>query len=153
MLPLAKVDCGRVCAQTTLADPHIRPPRSHPQHVTFQSPQFSEPFRPIGFSALLMWLTLLGVAFLEIVRRPLVRSWLLTGLMFGLAFHFTFHLVWGDDLFLYSAHWTFPVIAGTALALRHHWDSRWLNAVQAALLISVVANNGIFFYDLIRILN
>jgi hypothetical protein len=80
-----------------------------------------EAFSPLGGVTVVLWSALLLLALVSLgdgKRRAAMPGWLMLALGLSLAAHFALHLLYGDDLFLYTATWTFEVLALVALAIR-----------------------------------
>ena len=104
--------------------------------------------RPAGWVHAALWLGLIGLAGFRLARATEGRSPLLAPLGLWIAFNAALHLVYGEDLFLYTEQWTFAVVALVALALGSLPRLPYaLTAVVAAQLVA----NGSFLADLASI--
>ncbi len=83
--------------------------------------------------------------------RKEVRKPLLIGLIASLLFNFAFHSLYGDDRFLYSAHWAFMVVAFAALSLRREANRWWFQAGLAGGILIMLVNNWGLLADLGRL--
>jgi hypothetical protein len=81
-----------------------------------------------------LWVALLLAGVWGLLRRgrpnPLVRA-----LLLWIAFNLGLHFLYGEALFLYSCHWTFAVLAVTAVGVEAGCPVRARPAVPALLTV------------------
>ncbi len=84
----------------------------------------------------LAWVVLLVLCVSRAVRDARTRPavWLLLG---WVLFNVIFHNMWGDELMLYSPHWSWALMALVVLGARH-LPRRWLVALVLPLMVSQV---------------
>jgi hypothetical protein len=116
--------------------------------VTTFAPAGPGGLRPAGWLHAVLWLGLIALAGSRMARGTQARSPLLAPLALWILFNAALHLVYGEDLFLYTAQWTFAVVALVALALGPHPR---LPLVLTALVAAQVAASGSLLADLARI--
>jgi hypothetical protein len=116
--------------------------------VTTFAPLSLDHLRASGRVHAVLWLGLIGLAAFRLVRGPESRPPLLAPLGGWILFNAGLHLVYGEDLFLYTEQWTFAVVALVALALGPHPR---LPIVLAALVGTQVLANAALLADLFRI--
>ena len=109
-----------------------------------------------GNIVLLAWLLFLmqaGINFLWSLRKRL--NWQSPTTLFSLAllanifFNLFFHIVYGEDPFLYSADWAYAILLFVAINIPNRW---WNNAYMAVFLLFMIVNNVIFLDKLIAVL-
>jgi len=98
------------------------PVRSFPR-LTFGSSDCPSPesFSPLSGVTVVMWSALLALALASLIgsrRWSAARGWVAFSLGVSLLARFVLHLLYGDDLFLYTSTWTFEILALAALAIR-----------------------------------
>lgn len=67
-----------------------------------------------------------------------------------LLFNFIFHLVYGMDVFLYSANWTYALILFFALAWKEFANKRWFQAVLLLFIMLLLINNSQLLYTMLK---
>ena len=109
-----------------------------------------------GNLVLLMWLLLVGFAgirFLWQLRKR--QNWQQPGTLFSLAllaniaFNLFFHIIYGEDPFLYSADWTYALLLFVGINIISRW---WSKAYLLVFLIFMMVNNFVFLDKLIAVL-
>jgi hypothetical protein len=116
--------------------------------VTTFAPAAPGSLRLAGGVHAVLWLGLLALAGSRMARGTGGRSPLLAPLALWTLFNAALHLVYGEDLFLYTGQWTFAVLALAALAIGPH---RRLPIALAALIAAQLVANSAFVADLARI--
>jgi len=74
----------------------------------------------------------------------------LAALLAWLLFEALFHFVFGRSLFLYSAHWTFALVAVVAAGVGSRGGRPLTALLGAVVALQLVANVGLFA-DLLRL--
>src|SRR5262249_42587424 len=118
LLPIPRYACDRVCRTSLMAAGKSSLINRHPPHLTFETPDSLPRFSPGGWMPAVVWLILLGVAISNLVIGRAMSSRLVLGVAGAIAFNALLHLIYGDDMFLYSAHYTFLVLSLIVLGLR-----------------------------------
>jgi hypothetical protein len=77
------------------------------------------------------WIALLALCAYNAVRDPRTRDWVWLPIGW-ITFNLVFHNIWGDELLLYSAHWSWALMAIVILGARH------LSRVTTASLVTIV---------------
>lgn len=140
--------CHRVCAATRLADPRVRPVNSHPAQLTFMGPSHFM-FSAAGWIGLLAWGAILAAGVWQIARRRIEGNpRLLAGLCVGIGCNVALHMIFGDDLFLYSAHWMPLLVGAAALATRPLWGAAWFKFAAAVVAVALIVNQAQFAHAL-----
>ncbi len=67
-----------------------------------------------------------------------------------LLFNFTLHLVYGMDVFLYSANWTYALILFFALAWKEFANKRWFQILLLLFIILLLINNSQLLYTMLK---
>ncbi len=142
----------------TLPDPGKPLPRI--SFFSFSPGQFSHSsFDGFGNLILFTWLALLGFAglcFLWSLRKR--EHWSEAKTLFSLAllanivFNLLFHIIYGEDPFLYSADWAYALILFVALSLEElarHW---WSKAILVLFVVMMMVNNIAFLERLMDVL-
>ncbi|HXY38525.1 MAG TPA: hypothetical protein VEQ10_02595 [Vicinamibacteria bacterium] len=114
--------------------------------------RFGSP-RPAGWAHAGLWAAALALALAGLARQRAWRRPLVVALAGWVGFNAVLHFVYGETLFLYSAHWTFAVIAIAAVGVEAMAARRRL-AVPLALSLLIglqVWTNAAFVRDLYRI--
>lgn len=115
---------------TSLAAPglHVEWPEGQPPMVRFGA------WRLASWPHAALWVALLLAGVWGLLRRgrpnPLVRA-----LLLWIAFNLGLHFLYGEALFLYSCHWTFAVLAVTAVGVEAGCPVRARPAVPALLTV------------------
>jgi hypothetical protein len=120
--------------------------------VDFEQPSASALRAPLGMLHAALWVGLLIAAAVLGLRSRLYREPLALALLAWIAFNVALHSVFGVSLFLYSAQWTFAVVALAAWAIERmpgHTSARL--AVLAGTIAAQVAVNVTFFRELLAI--
>jgi len=111
------------------------------------------PLRAPGWAHAALWASALTLALVGLVRQRAWRRPLVVALAGWVAFNAVLHSVYGETLFLYSAHWTFAVIA--LVAVGFEWVAaarRFAVPLALGLLTALqVWANTAFLRDLYRI--
>ncbi len=109
------------------------------------------PPRVAGWAHAGLWAAALALALVGLARQRAWRRPLVLALGGWAGFNAGLHFVYGETLFLYSAHWTFAVIALVALGIEATARRRLLlPAVGLLIALQVWADAG-FLLDLCRI--
>lgn len=89
------------------------------EHLTLSYEPFSfGMYSTVQWIGVIAWAGLLLVCAWHAVRDPGTRR--IAGFLLAwIAFNLTFHNLWGDEFFLYSAHWAWALIVLALLGLRH----------------------------------
>ena len=95
-----------------------------------------------------IWLGLIFFAIFNFIRYPENRSPLVISLLLTLTFNFLLHIFFGLDIFLYSAHWTFIVLAFVALSLRRYARDLVFQLLLGLILFLFTINNLRLISDL-----
>jgi hypothetical protein len=83
------------------------------------------------------WILLLALCSYHAARDPQTRPW--ASMTIGwITFNALFHNIWGDELLLYSAHWSWGLMALVVLGARH------LSRVTIALLVALVVSGQVY---------
>ena len=101
------------------------------QLLSFQHSSLAS-YSTIGFVALVLWLVFLGIGIRLTVKYKLYQLTFVKACLAILSFHFILHFLYGDDLMLYSAHWTAIVFGLAAYMLK---SSRFFEKHPAIPLI------------------
>lgn len=107
----------------------------------------------LGWLALSGWMLLIILSFyLIIIRRHGQYGWFQAGILVCLLFNLAIHMVYGDDYFLYTVNWTFPLLAIVASSLAAANKSKVMrltvNTLMTLMVTAVVFNNAIFINDI-----
>ena len=101
---------------------------------------------------LLLWLTLLGGAFITFAKN--IRSSkhlpMIFGLLGALAFNFLLHMVYGTELFLYTPYWVYALIFFIALAFADLTDRTWFESFLTIFVLILMINNAWFIFVILR---
>lgn len=151
MMPLPRISCGDFCRWVQRFDGRTPEFDRHLPELSFHSDSVLPGYRPAVWPGVLLWTALLGLAGYKLASGFRKLPVLEKGLLAVLAFHWGLHFVYGDDLFLFSAHWTAILVVLTALLLRQYWTSRWFQAALLSLVLFCVAHNGLFVQRVLRI--
>ena len=90
-----------------------------------------------------VWLELLVLGIIRIIRKRLYLDQAVMAIAFCLFFNFYFHLFWGLDLSLYTAHWTFLVVILAAYGIGNGKYDRLLHSIVFVLIVLLSWNNTI----------
>lgn len=118
-----------------------------PKFNYFQPPfSLREYFNPYGFAPFILWLILLGAAFVNFARRGRSSPWFSFQLTFlaVLGLNFVMHLLYGFEPFLYTPNWTYALLLFVALSLLDLPKQEWLEWALILLLATLLVNNGLF---------
>ncbi len=151
MLPIGRFPCDRVCRASLLAAGKQAQINQHVPHLTFETPNPVPRFSRWGWAAIAIWGSLLVLALYRLISCCATRSSLAGALLAGIGFNLLLHFVYGDDLFLYSAHWTFLVTALACLGLRGLWRTRQLQVALVVLIVLMAINNTAFISNALSI--
>jgi hypothetical protein len=105
--------------------------------------------RPAGAAHAVGWSVLLATAAVGLRGRLRSRP-VLAALLAWLLFEALFHFVFGRSLFLYSAHWTFALVAVVAAGVGSRGGRPLTALLGAVVALQLVANVGLFA-DLLRL--
>lgn len=140
-----------------LAAPHVEVQTGviPPVSVDFPDPSFGA-LRPLGAVHALLWTLFLAAALTSAAGARVLREPLPLALALWIAFNVALHSVFGLSLFLYSAQWTFAVVAFVAVAVdRLTVQKPRLRPLAmvglCALVIVQAVNNATFVAELLRI--
>lgn len=151
LLPIPRYTCDRVCRSSLTAAGKVSLLNKHPPHLTFEAPGFVPAYPVAGWLAAAIWSALILAAAWKLAFAPSGSLRLVTAVAAAVAFNFLLHLIYGDDMFLYSAHYTFLILLLVVLGLREFWNTRWLQvAVSIAIVLSAVHNLS-FIHDALLI--
>lgn len=148
--PVPWTQCPPLCEKKRLIAPGTGPEVMHPPTITFDVTSIGA-YRIPGLIGVLLWGALLVSGIYTIASRNLDWSPFLSALVFCISFNFLLHLIYGDDLFLYSAHWTFQIIIAVALTLRRYWSGKALKVALGVIISLQIVNTAMFFQDLLLI--
>ena len=107
----------------------------------------------VGSITVLLWLTLIGMGLHIIIKYQLYQLTFIKVFSLILLFHFTLHFLYGDDLMLYTAHWTAILFGLGAYALRsirffeRYPSTPFIWAILFCVLLA--ANNADLMYDMV----
>ena len=108
------------------ADPNN--PYSHQSY----NPSGFDDYAPLSGVAACAWVALLAASSLALIRSPDLRDYRLA--LFGwIVFNLIFHNLWGDEFFLYSAHWSWTLMLIALLGSRAL--PTWAVALAVALIV------------------
>lgn len=143
--------------------PHVQQASQNPEFaerilatdtiISFQAESILNYPLPFGFLAILLWLTLAGWAFVNIVSNKLYRQRVMLISLVMLLYHLGLFLFYGypEELFLYSINGTFIVVLLVAFSLNTKFYSvtkkKILRILMFMLIITALINNLHFFYN------
>lgn len=104
----------------------------------------------VGLMAAVVWIAVMFTAAFRFLRSRARRTPLAVSLLIGIVLSGILHFRFGNDLFLYSAHWTFLVWGWTAVCLGNG-RGLWALVPPGALVVLLAANDWAFFSDLCTI--
>jgi hypothetical protein len=109
--------------------------------------------RAPGVAHAALWGTALVLALAWAVRDRLHRQPAVQALLGCLGFHVILHFFYGENVFLYSCHFTFCVVALVALAVERRFAeggarAGWLMTGLGVLIALQAANNAAFLHEL-----
>ena len=107
---------------------------------------------PLGNVLARVWAGLLllgGVFFLKNIFKQ-DNGYFLT-FIFTVLFFFAFHMMYGKDVFLYSANWTYAITLFLALAWRELADKRWFQAILLVFVLLLLINNSQLLHTMMEI--
>lgn len=102
-----------------------------------------------------VWVALIAAAvffFFKTVLRQKSLPRLPTTLALMVAFNFALHLLYGNELFLYTPHFFYAFILFLFLALSELLERRWYLPALALLLVLVTGNNLFFLSSIVEFL-
>lgn len=100
---------------------------------------------------LTMWVLLMSAAALFFVKNLRTQDTpLLLSLLSGIAFNYFLHMNYGDEIFLYTAYFTFLVVFFVAVALKDFGERPWFNMALTVFLLMVMVNNANFIFTIMR---
>lgn len=98
---------------------------------------------------LALWILLMAAAVIFFVKNIRVQDTpLLLSLLGGIAFNYFLHMNYGDEIFLYTAYFTFLVVFFVAVALKELGERPWFNVALTIFLLMVMANNAKFIFTI-----
>ncbi|MEQ9441706.1 MAG: hypothetical protein RIG62_21885 [Cyclobacteriaceae bacterium] len=122
------------------------------QLLSFQNASLAT-YSTIGSITLLLWLMFLGIGVRLTIKYKLYQLLFVKACVLILLFHFVLHFLYGDDLMLYSAHWTAIVFGLGAYILK---SSRFFEKHPAIPLVVPVffcvllaINDSYLIYDMV----
>lgn len=122
--------------------------------VSFQASSFFS-YKLIGSIALIIWIIFAGVAFLSLVRNKLYHHKIIKTICLCLAINIGLHFFYGDDLMLYSCHWTFFVLTLIFYSLeRARFDRKFslhYNVVLFVFAFLLLMNNSLAIHDITHV--
>jgi hypothetical protein len=71
--------------------------------------------------------------------------------IFTVLFFFAFHMMYGKDVFLYSANWTYAITLFLALAWRELADKRWFQVILLVFVLLLLINNSQLLHTMMEI--
>lgn len=105
----------------------------------------------MGWIALSGWSLLILMSVILTMRKPGKWFWFQAGTILCLLFNVILHMIYGDDFFLYTVNWTFPVIALIAVATvdanRSTSIRLTLNALLTFFVGALIISNVMFIND------
>ena len=132
--------------------PNLMPPnylkvvRDTQSAASFTSSSFAT-YSGVGLISAQIWLGLFIFAIFNFIRFPDNRSPLVLSLLATLVFNFLLHIFFGLDIFLYSAHWTFAVLAFVAIMLRRYGNDTFFQFLLGLILFLFAMNNLMLISD------
>ena len=87
------------------------------QLLSFQNSSLLD-YHLVGSVTVLLWLTIVGIGVRAIIKYQLYQLTFIKAFSLILLFHFILHFLYGDDLMLYTAHWTAILFGLGAYSLR-----------------------------------
>ncbi len=143
----------------TLPDPGKPLPRF--SFFSFSPGQFSHSsYDGLGNLTLIFWLALLlfsGLRFLWTLREK--QNWdapvtlFSIALLANIAYNLFFHVIYGEDPFLYSADWAYALVLFVALSFTGISRRWWSKVLLAVFLVIVMINNFLFIGHFIEVLD
>ena len=109
-------------------------------------------YKGLGNIPLALWLILLAGSFFIFAKniRSATHLPLMLGLLGVLAFNFLLHMVYGTELFLYTAYWVYALVLFIALALSEFANKKWFEAALTSFILVLMVNNFWFIFTLLR---
>ncbi len=100
---------------------------------------------------LALWILLMAGAAIFFIKNIRAQDApLLLSLLGGIAFNYFLHMNYGDEIFLYTAYFTFLVVFFVAVALKDLAKLSWFNMALTVFLLMVMANNARFIFIIMR---
>ncbi|MBE0672371.1 MAG: hypothetical protein IH588_17485 [Anaerolineales bacterium] len=100
---------------------------------------------------LVLWILLMAMSVLFFIKNIRTQDTpLLLSLLGGLAFNYFLHMNYGDEIFLYSAYFTFLPVFFVAVALKDLAERNWFNIFLTVFLLMVMVNNARFIFIIMR---
>ena len=104
-----------------------------------------------GFAAVGLWgLAVLLALVLFIRGRPKLNG-LALGLLLALGFNAALHLIYGFEIFLYSANWLYALVFFVALMLLPYMEKWWGRVFAVVFLVLLLRNNLWFVQTLLHL--
>lgn len=100
---------------------------------------------------LAIWVLLMALAALFFIKNIRTQDTpLLLSLLSGIAFNYFLHMNYGDEIFLYTAYFTFLVVFFVAVSLKDFGERPWFNMALTVFLLMVMVNNASFIFTIMR---
>lgn len=101
---------------------------------------------------LILWLILLAGSFVTFAKNIGTSKHLpiMLGLLGTLVFNFILHMVYGTELFLYTAYWMYALIFFIALVLSEFADKKWFESILTIIVMALMVNNFWFIVVILR---
>jgi hypothetical protein len=100
---------------------------------------------------LALWILLMAAATIFFVKNIRTQDTpLLLSLLGGIAFNYFLHMNYGDEIFLYTAYFTFLVVFFVAVALKELGERTWFNMALVVFLLMFMVNNARFIFVIMR---
>lgn len=108
-------------------------------------------YEGLAIIPLTLWALLMTAAALLFIKNIRTQDTpLLLSLLGGIAFNYFLHLNYGDEIFLYTAYFTFLVVFFVAVALKDLGERIWFNMALTVFLLMVMANNAKFIFTIMH---
>lgn len=108
-------------------------------------------YEGLAIIPLTLWALLMTAAALLFIKNIRTQDTpLLLSLLGGIAFNYFLHLNYGDEIFLYTAYFTFLVVFFVAVALKDLGERIWFNMALTIFLLMVMANNAKFIFTIMH---
>jgi hypothetical protein len=120
----------------------------YPMSIATFIPSSIFTYQIIGLLAVILWIGIILFAFYNFLKDSDNRTSFTLSILAALIFNFTFHIVFGIDVFLYSAHWTFLVLVFLAIMLRRSAHALFFQIYLGVIVVLFAINNISFLYSL-----
>ncbi len=108
-------------------------------------------YNGLAILPLVLWLLLITTSAVFFVKNIHTQDTpLLLALAGGLAFNFFLHMNYGDEIFLYTAFFTFLIIFFVGVSLKELAGHKWFNMALTLFLLMVMVNNARFIYIILH---